>query len=399
MAWVTATAKLRVWKRQSCEACGATFQYQIERTGQAQRSATFLAAKVVTEDTLEASRLATNTLTAKLRRDVDPHPCPSCGSYQHEMIAALRVRAYAVWVELACVALVVSAVLGLTDLVPNAIPVWVSAALAIYLFVLHWRVAVIRPNADLEANKSLASSEVVGGVLKVETPGTRSQPEPVPVGGALTSGIGRVLIGVSLAAVLLVGSSEFVRIVQRWPSSSELYPPVIGPGDTTTVFMNQGIASLAGYWRGLPSVHTIGAPAEEWRSSTNQVEWGEKIYADNRDQNKWISPWVKVWVPDQTTLASKTVTLEIDIDIQCPVAESMSHKFHLERKRLTRTVDVTLAPRGAGFMYRLLWLWGVLGGGLVAIVATLLLQRRERSARQLSTDSAVFPIEGPANQT
>jgi hypothetical protein len=62
-----------------CEGCERKYYYELKRTARAESSS---------QDT--ARRLAKQRLLKKLDNDIDPVPCPHCGSYQEEMWPLLR---------------------------------------------------------------------------------------------------------------------------------------------------------------------------------------------------------------------------------------------------------------------------------------------------------------------
>jgi len=82
---VSSTAKLtgRAVKRVECEKCRAVYQYTLERTATATRTAPFLLRLWSIEGLAEEA--AEKKLVKRLAAAVDPVPCPVCGWVQAEM--------------------------------------------------------------------------------------------------------------------------------------------------------------------------------------------------------------------------------------------------------------------------------------------------------------------------
>src|SRR5437660_5288232 len=70
------SAKFKGRRRHTCVGCGALYSYDVERTGTSQAS--------TQEAAIAGAR--TNGL-AQIQNAVTAHPCPSCGTYQGDMIA------------------------------------------------------------------------------------------------------------------------------------------------------------------------------------------------------------------------------------------------------------------------------------------------------------------------
>jgi len=167
---------------------------------------------------------------------------------------------------------------------------------------------------------------------------------------------------------------------------------VVGPGDTTRIYMNDKISSVLGYWRGFPKValQRPGADPIEASAKTNQNNWGSSISAKSSEKDNSATPWVEVEVPSDASLAGKTVDCVIQLGIEYPKA-SGSSSFEVESDVLHRSVTLHLASPGAGANYNSIWWVGALGGtalvlfsGLVLVGASRGLQRKANPTQILA---------------
>src|SRR5438552_2174233 len=75
------TVKLAAWKKQTCLRCGCDFRYRMKREGKGSGATG-----------PDADREATRRAARKIGTESDPHPCPSCGYVQPDMIGNRRAR-------------------------------------------------------------------------------------------------------------------------------------------------------------------------------------------------------------------------------------------------------------------------------------------------------------------
>src|ERR1700682_3888884 len=77
----TSTVEVKVWKGHTCCRCGQPYRYLCERKKKGQG-----------KNPAAASAAAQKAVVAALAYEVDQQPCPTCGLYQPDMVAALRRR-------------------------------------------------------------------------------------------------------------------------------------------------------------------------------------------------------------------------------------------------------------------------------------------------------------------
>lgn len=131
------------------------------------------------------------------------------------------------------------------------------------------------------------------------------------------------LLGV---AILLAASPEIVRRIEGWPLNLSADPPIVGPGDSTRVDMNERIRSLKGLWRGDTevSLSVADGPALSTgikvlrdtpvRATTAKGSWGTELEWDYETS----TPWVQIKIPAEAALAGKTVTCNIKLSVTYP---------------------------------------------------------------------------------
>ncbi|OWK39050.1 hypothetical protein [Fimbriiglobus ruber] len=236
----TVTIRLQCWKEHHCVGCGTAFRYlfarEVKGTGgaarTAERSAHTRAARVITKGT-------------------DPHPCPTCGRFQPEMIARPLAARHA-WTS-AAGALAVLAVVVLGGTHASAWLTYSAAGLAAAVVtavatLVHITFARRNPNADLVGNRARAAHELNAGVVQIVKSGDADRADknpprkPFAKGHLLAAGLG------FLAAVVL--AAPFItKGAAGWPSNSGV-PEVVGSGEQIVVYFDDSVDALKGHWRG-----------------------------------------------------------------------------------------------------------------------------------------------------
>jgi hypothetical protein len=366
------TMSLRCWKEHTCIGCSGAYAYELMRRVEG------------TGRTAEQAQAAARAAARRtMERDTDLEPCPMCGLYQPDMIAQGRAK---VDKAIFCIAFIVFPIILLlrcSDAVQSDIATWTATvacalgALGLCATDLH------NPNRDTQANRLLAQQRVTAGSIR-STPGrtnVRVDEGVQPRRSMLELGA----LCMALAAVVAAAAPELVRSNRHWPLNAEAYPPVVGPGDTTRVYMPQKITSVKGYWDGRASVQ-LRDPAQpsghiELPATTNHDSWGSTIYAKSREKSTKSSPWVSFTLPGNPELAGKTVECDLHLDIKYPQL-SDSSSWTKQRESMHHLVSLRLGPPDCSASYRTLW-WEATAGGMIALLASslLLLSVAERLRR------------------
>jgi hypothetical protein len=229
----TSTIEVSVWKEHTCVACANKYRYLFRRTisgsgGSAEK----------------AEREARKTAVNSLEHEADMQPCPECGLYQPDMIAAQRSGQHwlAFWALPSMASLIF--ILAMCDLLNYATSGIVLAVSA--LGVLLWNVLIDRsnPNADLAANRELAAQRIEEGDLANSGTSDESTSDP---GTGVGSGhlFGYLLI---LAAVFFFFAPIGLRTVEGMATNANWVPEVVGPGDNAYVYFADSVSSVKGYW-------------------------------------------------------------------------------------------------------------------------------------------------------
>lgn len=167
---------------------------------------------------------------------------------------------------------------------------------------------------------------------------------------------------------------EALRAARGWPVNGSLYPPVVGPGDTTRVYMDEKIESVKGYWRGKPRVTATvaGGPPIELECSTNQNDWGSTIRAKSSEKSSSSTLWVQLAVPNRPELANTTVRCDVSMDVVYPKSDG-SRGFDEVEKTIRQPVEIRTAAANAGGTYNSTWWLGTAGGaGLILVCGQIL---------------------------
>lgn len=383
----TASVNVEFWKQHVCVGCGAKFRYRMLRALQGQGTSEEGAQKKLVEAVVKAQQ-----------HDVDPHPCPDCGTVQPEMVASVR-RAPLVWgLCLAVLGLVVSGIVGAWWM-PTSI--WTGTALAV-LAAIPFVVALRRnPNANPRANLHVAEAAVSAGILHKHAPGEGGEPDYAAVSTGLGPGA-MFGMGLIVLAVLIVPLPEVLRMVQGWPMNDRWRPPVIGPGDESTCTFDSKIRSIKGMWRGPASATVVnakelGLDQAGFPGRTSDDTWGNTISGKNVSSST-NNMWATIAFPDDARLANREIELNLVVQAVFP-EERPGKSFDNTNDEFRQSTRVRTATAGAGSTYHDLWLWGHIGAGLGFVLAWFTLRSANNSvaARGNPTEIVAPPGEEPTD--
>ncbi|HEX8916041.1 MAG TPA: hypothetical protein VF796_27080, partial [Humisphaera sp.] len=193
-----------------------------------------------------------------------------------------------------------------------------------------------------------------------------------------------VALALLLVGLGLVVMPEALRAARGWPANGNLYPPVVGPGDTTRVYMNEKIESVKGYWRGTPRVTATvpGGPPIPLECSTNQKDWGSSISAKSSEKSSSSTLWVELTMPPRPELAGTTVKCDVALDVIYPKSVGSSTFDEME-KTITQPIEIRTATANAGGQYNSMWWLGTAGGaGLILVCGQILRAAADAYAKQ-----------------
>ena len=385
----TVSFPVRGWKEHTCRFCGTPYTYELKRTARGNGSTPGEAGSAAQKNAEKIKATA-----------VEMQPCPSCGHYQPDMIAArqsLRHR----WVLIAAFVLaLVSLLLFGEDVLATATLIWLVSVLCTAVALAHWIFDWEDPNANPARNRELAQTRLAQGILRsggtVPAPDTRLGPQ------LRQSPLRRAAAACLLAAIVLAPLPELQRLARHWPCNPDVFPSVAGPGDTVRIYMDESLESVQGYWRGTTKVRLgILGERETQRfpsATTNNNTWGHSISAKQTEKSKSFTPWVEFTLPsDDAFAAARSLSCEITLSVSYPHLTD-SDSFTVETQGLSRTVALELAPPQSGQRY-LRWWWSgsvlamalllAAGGLLLAYVAWL--RRQATPTRMLQPEQAGTP--------
>jgi hypothetical protein len=380
----TSTVQLRCMKEHTCAACGTVYQYLMARkvVGTSRRSA---------EDATVKCRAAVERTKA---REVDLQPCPACGLLQPDMIGQKRERSHRLTLIILAIVAVVILFVRLGDGLNAGPCTWLLTAITAVAALGYAAAEGVDRNRDLEGNRQRSAAAIEAGTVRVDP-----QKLAAARSAMLTDGPGRarghwLLVGLALLAPVLAVAPEGVRLTRGWPANDAFYPPVIGPGDTSKVYMSEKIGSVKGYYRGSSSATFAGASAEglPLETTTNQNDWGTTIY-DVKDSEKesFHRPWVKVTMPTDPSLAGRQGGCAVHLTVEYPYVPPGESKFVTDSREMNETFPVKLATAGAGGQYQSLW-WGLSGASVaLLIVGGFALVWAAKRLRTPGTTTNVYP--------
>ena len=371
----TSTAKIefRRWKAHTCVGCGGQYAYLLIRK---------LAYGGSTPE--RATEKAQAAADRAMVRDIDRQPCPTCGLYQPDMIAGRRKLLHG-WLFLAALlALGLVAGLYLGDTLQANEALLVAMLEVTVVGGVGFLVDHRNPNRNREANHCRAMQEVAAGRIRVLRPGT-----PLTPGRERPAArwYGRLALVLAVAAGLALAFPELMRQQSAWPLNADCYPPVVGPGDTTCVYLPNWISSLQGRWAGASRVTAQVASAPRTgefalESSTRQGDWGA-VQARPGQRAVADRLWVRVKLPPNEKYAGKILACKIVLTVRYPLADTVD----IATEQFQQEATLELAAPLAGRTYQTWW-WGGFAGGAVLLTGSILVRLTAAAALRWTANPA-----------
>ena len=113
-----------------------------------------------------------------------------------------------------------------------------------------------------------------------------------------------------------------------------------------------------------------------------------RVKSGQKHTHPWI--WAKATLPDDEKLAGKTVQLAVEMDVQFPQAQGEVFLPRIEPVK--QTFALTLAKRGEGATYAMIWWVGLCGGAFLGFVGGMIL-RGANSALKRSVPPPVVEVD------
>lgn len=231
----TNTVTINCLKQHTCLCCGAIYTYPFVRKVKGSGR------------TREAAQKDREKKVARtLAQDVNLEPCPTCGLYQPDMIGQPRADRHKTVFIIAIFVFAFLLILRAADVLMSNTATLALMIAAALMALVHTMAEVRNLNSDLDANKQKAEDKVGAGKM-ILTPGKLAVPTMEQVNPP-KSGIHKLAIPLLVLSVVLIAAPEAMRSLSRWPLNSDAYPPVVGPTDTTRIYMPEKISSVKGYW-------------------------------------------------------------------------------------------------------------------------------------------------------
>lgn len=381
----TQTIEFSVWKEHSCASCRTSYRYLFKRK---------MNGEGATPE--KAAQNAEKAVVNALEHEVDMQPCPGCGLYQPDMIAARRSTGhwwtFAAYLPIAGLLLI----LMLTDLMSMSTAAMLSALCAVPIVVAHAIVDFNDPNRNLEANRKLAKRKAKHGDLWV--PDDSKPTEDLrEVGNGITGGhyaCYAMLAAAVLAFLLPVG----VRVVTGMKVNPDLHPEVAGPGDSPYVYFKDSIKSVKGYWSGTPRVTVLnpgdlGGPVAI-NATSQQDSWGNSISVSSKSPTTSSKTlWARLQLPNDPNLVGKSIQVKIDLQVQYPNLMGDKQWSHANGT-FSHTTTLQMSRAGAGGMFKGAFWLGFLGGNLLLFLAGGLLPSFSNRFKAKARKTKIFVPEG-----
>jgi hypothetical protein len=396
----TSTIDVNVWKEHECARCGTVFRYLFKRkkTGQGNSPDA-------------ASKAAHAAVVKALEHEVDMQPCPGCGLYQPDMVAARRSRGHwwTFWAGVPVFALLL--ILVLADVIVLSMAAVLAAVAAGVLLLAHLSIDFNNSNANLGANHDLARRREQAGQLWVPSENKRGQ-EETQVGSGVTGAHG-ILYLLLAAGVLAFLAPEVVRLAGGMKSNPGWFPQVIGPGEEAYIYFPSSISSIKGMWNGTPRVTVLNAdevglapppvlepkrlpapPPPPLSARAKADNWGGTIRFKSSERSSSSRLWSYVRLPDNPSLAGKTLKLRIDMDVRFPVYRD-ANRGEVRQEQHRHTAMLTVSPGKAAGTYVRAWWFGFLAGISLTLLCGAFLAVTSGAFRKKALATRIFVPERP----
>jgi hypothetical protein len=176
-------------------------------------------------------------------------PCPACGRIQPDAIGMQLARGHrrATWLGVGgiglvwCINALAAAAVQLGQrplpLPPYHFLPMACAAFGLLSVLAHLLVEANHPDALLLWNRARARRLLKKGLLAIDQQGIPASHRPPPKIHPAMGGLAVCLVG--MASLML---AFLLPLVLGWPYNPHCYPPVVGPGDRTTLVMRSPVS-------------------------------------------------------------------------------------------------------------------------------------------------------------
>ena len=362
----TYTAKLKIsfQKQHTCVGCQSEFRYQLDRqvTGTG-------GSKEAAESNLQTA------ISKSLANDVDQHACPHCGMMQPDMIAAVRSSRALTGACIGAIAVAVGLIIALPHWVTLSTSAMISA-IGMAILMLVWLSSVFfNPNSNMTRGQSASAEKVAAGTVQIVAQGNVQ--DSVDDFSSPSSGQWFTLL-LGATSLVLVASPMVLPSIMGW-KTNDCYPPVVGPGDTTTIYFDQQIRSLKGYWNGwVQAAATVEGEQTivPMQAETKKSTWGDTISGKSVSNNS-NAMYAKVTVPADETLVGKSLNLELKVQANYPLAEG--REFFEHQEEFQHRANLQLSAAGSGSQYFNAWLIGQISALASCLIGGFVLSSSARS--------------------
>ena len=382
----SASMSIKCWKQHTCIGCGAVYRYLFTREKKAQASTPEGAEQAVEKQVADA-----------MEREVDARPCPTCGILQPEMVGAKRAVVHGWMIALAVIWLIAALILCGTHVMTFNTLAMISLLIGLCMALANFATVMINPNADLAGNKQEAQKLIKSRTLALDQAGKSPTPVRVP-GSEKFSPTAIAAIAFLAAGAFGMAVSEEMRMVRGWTLNPDLYPPVMGPGDTSRLYFANSISSVKGHWGGTATVKCsnakdLGAAGARFTATSRESSWGSSINVKSTEKNSSSTPWADLQAPDEDELAGRSASLVVDLNVSYPSMMGSS-SFSNSSSKFTASTTVELSSPGAGGTYRTLWWGGMIVGGLLSAIGSFLFLNMAKGMRT-GTPVRCYPLDQP----
>src|SRR5262249_47786060 len=130
-------------------------------------------------------------------------------------------------------------------------------------------------------------------------------------------------IALVVTSIAAFGCPELLRRHFDWPLNTDAFPPVVGPGDATRIFLPQAIESVKGYWRGKSRFTARLADEPQGKiyplpCSTGLAEWSDSMLVPKGEEANHQRLWVRLELPADIPAAGKKLQCTVQLQVEYP---------------------------------------------------------------------------------
>ncbi|MFC1522884.1 hypothetical protein ACFL6Y_10795 [Elusimicrobiota bacterium] len=124
--------------------------------------------------------------------------------------------------------------------------------------------------------------------------------------------------------LVVFGVFQLYYAMKNYPPKNvnkDMYPSVVGPGDTTRINVGESIQTVGGHWRGVDIVFDAVVEGKKVVAlvSSADIGWGIMVFEKTMEgKSPHITPYIELTVPNDKSLAGKVLEGKLSMTVRYP---------------------------------------------------------------------------------